>query len=135
MYKRILVPIDGSDTAARGLAEAISLARELKATLRLLNLTSDFVLMVEMSNVIDEKFREAPNQFWMPAIARAGERNRPRAQVTAGLRCTTCMLRVPLMRSRSFRQSRCDSIITWPGTWAARRRPSDARQRCRERRP
>ena len=63
MYKRILVPIDGSDTAARGLAEAITLARDLKATLRLLNLTSDFVLMVEMSNVIDyEKFREGLNQ-------------------------------------------------------------------------
>ena len=29
MYKRILVPIDGSDTAALGLAEAIALAREL----------------------------------------------------------------------------------------------------------
>ena len=64
MYKRILVPIDGSDTAARGLAEAIALARELKATVRLLNLTSDFVLMVEMSSAIDsEKFREGLNQF------------------------------------------------------------------------
>ncbi len=33
MYKRILVPIDGSDTARRGLKEAIALASEQKATL------------------------------------------------------------------------------------------------------
>ena len=74
MYKRILVPIDGSDTAARGLAEAIALARELKATVRLLNLTSDFVLMVEMSRAIDhDKFREGLNQFGRRLIAEASE--------------------------------------------------------------
>ena len=33
MYQRILVPIDGSDTAARGLREAIGLACELKSKL------------------------------------------------------------------------------------------------------
>jgi len=74
MYKRILVPIDGSDTAARGLAEAITLARDLKATLRLLNLTSDFVLMVEMSSAIDhDKFREGLNQFGRRLLAQASE--------------------------------------------------------------
>ena len=74
MYKRILVPIDGSDTAARGLAEAITLARDLKATLRLLNLTSDFVLMVEMSRAIDhDKFREGLNQFGRRLLAEASE--------------------------------------------------------------
>jgi len=36
----------------------------LKATIRLLNLTSDFVVMVEMSTAIDyEKFRAGLNQF------------------------------------------------------------------------
>ena len=74
MYKRILVPIDGSDTAARGLAEAITLARELKSTIRLLNLTSDFVLMVEMSRAIDhDKFREGLNQFGRRLLAEASE--------------------------------------------------------------
>jgi len=74
MYQRILVPIDGSDTAARGLAEAIALARELKATLRLLNLTSDFALMVEMSSAINfEQYREGLSQFGHRLLAKASE--------------------------------------------------------------
>jgi nucleotide-binding universal stress UspA family protein len=80
MYKRILVPIDGSDTRRAGLAEAIALARELKATVRLLNLTSDFVLMVEMSSAIDyDKFREGLNQFGRRLLAQ-GERTGQRAR-------------------------------------------------------
>ena len=35
MYQRILVPVDGSTTASRGLAEAITLAKTLKAGIRL----------------------------------------------------------------------------------------------------
>jgi nucleotide-binding universal stress UspA family protein len=74
MYKRILVPIDGSDTAARGLAEALVLARELKSTIRLLNLTSDFALMVEMSGAFDvEKYRLGLNQFGQRLLANASK--------------------------------------------------------------
>jgi len=77
MYKRILVPIDGSETAARGLAEAISLARELKATLRLLNLTSDVVQMIAMTSAIDyEKFREGLSQHGQRLLANAGAQAR-----------------------------------------------------------
>lgn len=49
MYKRILVPLDGSLTARRGLAEAIGLARALGATLRLLHVVTDFPMLVEMA--------------------------------------------------------------------------------------
>ena len=74
MYKRVLVPIDGSDTAARGLAEAIALARELKATVRLLNLTGDFPPMVETSAAIDfEKLRGGLNEFGQQLLAKASE--------------------------------------------------------------
>ena len=59
MYKRILVPIDGSDTGRRGLKEAIALATEQKATLCLLHVTNDFPIMSEMPNTFDfENYRE-----------------------------------------------------------------------------
>ena len=38
MYQRILVPVDGSATASRGLAEAIALAKTLKAGIRLIHI-------------------------------------------------------------------------------------------------
>ena len=50
MYARILGPLDGSDTAALGLREALALARELKSTLVLLHVVDDFPLMVETAS-------------------------------------------------------------------------------------
>jgi len=44
MYKRILVPIDGSDTAQRGLAEAIELSRAEGARLRLIHVLDELAL-------------------------------------------------------------------------------------------
>ena len=59
MYKRILVPIDGSDTGRRGLKEAIALATDQKSTLCLLHVTNDFPIVFEMASAIDfEKVRE-----------------------------------------------------------------------------
>ena len=64
MYKRILVPIDGSDTGRRGLKEAIALATGQKATLCLLHVTSDFPIMSEMPIAFDfEKYREELQQY------------------------------------------------------------------------
>lgn len=75
MYERLLVPIDGSETAARGLDEAIALAKELKATLRLLNLTSDFALMLETSSTLDfEKIREGLCQSGRRLLEKARQR-------------------------------------------------------------
>lgn len=51
MYQRILVAIDGSPTAERGLQEAIRLAKPLHATLLLLHALDDFAVMMEMSAV------------------------------------------------------------------------------------
>ena len=53
MYKRILVPIDGSETSQRGLREAIALAKMLGAKLHLMHVISDYAVMVEMSSAID----------------------------------------------------------------------------------
>ena len=51
MYQHILVPIDGSETAEQGLYEAIRLAADQKARLRLLYVIDDFPMLTEMSSV------------------------------------------------------------------------------------
>jgi nucleotide-binding universal stress UspA family protein len=44
MYQRILVPVDGSDTAKRGLQEAILLSKALGAQMRLVHIVDDSAL-------------------------------------------------------------------------------------------
>ena len=44
MYKRILVPVDGSATAKRGLAEAIMLTKALDANLKIVHIVDDSAL-------------------------------------------------------------------------------------------
>jgi nucleotide-binding universal stress UspA family protein len=44
MYRKILVPIDGSRTSARGLEEAINLAKGQKASLVVLHVVDDTIL-------------------------------------------------------------------------------------------
>jgi len=64
MYKRILVPIDGTDTARTGLKEAIQLASEQKAAIRLLHVVNDFPILMEMSSSINfEQYQEGLHQY------------------------------------------------------------------------
>ena len=44
MYKRILVPVDGSDTAKRGLDEAIRLSKSIDANLKIVHIVDDSAL-------------------------------------------------------------------------------------------
>lgn len=45
MYRNILVPIEGSDTAQRGLDEAIALAKSLRSRIRLLHVIDESQLL------------------------------------------------------------------------------------------
>jgi len=45
MYSRILVPIDGSKTAARGLREAIRLAKDQNAALRVMHVVDKMAII------------------------------------------------------------------------------------------
>jgi nucleotide-binding universal stress UspA family protein len=45
MYRRILVPVDGSTTSMLGLRHALGLAKEQKARLRVLNVIDDMALV------------------------------------------------------------------------------------------
>ena len=51
LYAHILVPVDGSPTADRGLREAIRLASALGSKLRLLHVIDDFPMLVELSTI------------------------------------------------------------------------------------
>lgn len=44
MYSKILVPIDGSETAAQGLKEAIAIAKAQGSRLRLMHIVNEFIL-------------------------------------------------------------------------------------------
>jgi nucleotide-binding universal stress UspA family protein len=49
MYPRILVPVDGSATSQRGLAEAIGLAKACGSALVLLHVVEYYPVMIEMA--------------------------------------------------------------------------------------
>jgi nucleotide-binding universal stress UspA family protein len=44
MYDKILVPVDGSETSARGLNEAIAIAKNQASRIRLVHIVNEFVL-------------------------------------------------------------------------------------------
>jgi nucleotide-binding universal stress UspA family protein len=49
MYGKILVPVDGSETSARGLSEAVKLAKIHGGELRLVHIVNEFILDVTYS--------------------------------------------------------------------------------------
>jgi nucleotide-binding universal stress UspA family protein len=53
MFRRILVPIDGSDAGRQGLIEALRIAPPWGATLRLLHVMCDYPFALEMANAAD----------------------------------------------------------------------------------
>ena len=78
MYRRILVPIDGSHTSALGLGEAIRLARNQHARLRLVHVVDQFALtqnydgmaLINADELIDS-LRDSGRQTMARAVALA----------------------------------------------------------------
>lgn len=78
MYKKILVPIDGSESSLRGLDEAIKLANETGAALRLVHAVNEFFIDAGygapfITPEIIESLREGGKNILNSAAARAGE--------------------------------------------------------------
>jgi nucleotide-binding universal stress UspA family protein len=72
MYQRILVPLDGSEAAGLGLAEAIRLAQPLKARLVLLSVVDDPAWLAEMSAVASsDKLRREIRRYADEVLAKA----------------------------------------------------------------
>jgi nucleotide-binding universal stress UspA family protein len=76
MYAKILVPLDGSATSQRGLAEAIALAGRLGSTLHLLNvvdaryLIADVALYAPPTQLLDD-WQAAGEKLLAGAVAQA----------------------------------------------------------------
>ncbi len=52
MYHKILVPIDGSETSARGLDEAVKLARDQSARIRLIHVVNELMVVASYEGTI-----------------------------------------------------------------------------------
>jgi nucleotide-binding universal stress UspA family protein len=78
MYRKILVPIDGSSTSARGLDEAIKLAKGQKATLVILHVIDEMVAMygADMVPVYIDKIFESLRKVGKATVAKAMARVR-----------------------------------------------------------
>ena len=112
MYKKILVPIDGSATAGRGFEEAVALARAVGASLRLMHVVDTVPVAMEM----------APSATWQQICdeqRRDGEALIERARATAiehGVAVDTCLLegsaaRVADAIVEEARAAGCDLIV------------------------
>lgn len=72
MYERILVPIDGSDAALKGLVEALRLAKALRATVKLVHVVNELIIDPAMTpSVYYEHAIEGMRSSGKKALARA----------------------------------------------------------------
>jgi nucleotide-binding universal stress UspA family protein len=73
MYEKILVPVDGSDTAALGLEEAIRLGKSHRSKLRLVHVVNDFVAFtgLEAAAVYSEEFIKSAHERGRVILAQA----------------------------------------------------------------
>jgi len=112
MYKRILVPLDGSDASLRGLDEAVRLAQSLGATLRLVHVVNKFKRTTGYAS---------PSSYMelFPGIREAGElllqQGRERAE-RSGVEAQTMLLssltgQVSEMVAEDARAWRADLIV------------------------
>jgi nucleotide-binding universal stress UspA family protein len=76
MYEKILVPVDGSDTAALGLAEAIRLAKTHRSKLRLVHVVNDFVAItgLEAAAAYSEELMRSSHERGRAILAEAREK-------------------------------------------------------------
>lgn len=75
MYKRILVPTDGSATAKAGLQEAIRLAREQGSQIRLIHVIDELpVLSTELYGTLLDQFISQAREAGQAIVARSRAR-------------------------------------------------------------
>lgn len=86
MYSKILVPLDGSETAERGLREAIALAGALKSHLVLLHVVDDYPIMVDVASAVNfEEMRRYLLKFGDDVLYKARKQASEAAVSTEGV--------------------------------------------------
>jgi nucleotide-binding universal stress UspA family protein len=112
MYQRILVPVDGSPTAERGLREAINLAEGQNTRLLFLHIVDDYTMLIEMSSAAGyEEMIRGLRQYGLDVLGKA-----KRAAEAAGAHCETLLREVTGKRVADVivdqaRQHACDLIV------------------------
>ena len=112
MYQRILVPVDGSPTAERGLREAIGLAAGQNTRLLFLHIVDDYTMLIEMSSAAGyEEMIRGLRQYGLDVLAKA-----KRAADAASVHSETLLRevtgqRIPDVIVDQARQHGCDLII------------------------
>lgn len=72
MYARILVPLDGSDTANLGFEEAVAIARAMKSQLVLLHAVDAFPVLAEMASAASyQQIEEGARRYGEDVLTRA----------------------------------------------------------------
>lgn len=108
MYQRILVPIDGSPTAAAGLREAIRLASGNKgAAIRLLHVMNPLPIMSGMEAVITDQLLDNLEAFGQKILKNAGAQ-----AARAGIRAQTVF-------QKRFSGGAADAIVSEARKWKA----------------
>jgi len=112
MYQRILVPVDGSPTAERGLREAIGLATGQNTRLLFLHVVDDYTMLIEMSSAAgyDEMIRGL-RQYGLEVLSKAKG-----AADAASVHCETLLREVTGKRIADViieqaQQHACDLIV------------------------
>lgn len=136
MYKRILVPLDGSNTANLGLKEALRLARSQKASLCLLHVVDEFFVTQAGEGMVfaDQMFeglRDAGKRILSAGVAEARKR-RIRARAVLAETMTGRVADVIVRQARTWKADLI--VIGTHGRRGVRRvvMGSDAEQVLRE---
>jgi len=112
MYKRILVPVDGSGSANRGLQEALGLARNQKAKVILLHVVEEqFVTQAAEGIVFSEQMFESMRAGGRKVLARAEALARKRGVRTQGVLVESIAVPVADLVVREARKQRADLIV------------------------
>lgn len=112
MYKRILVPLDGSATAERGLREAMALCAGQQTKLLLLHVVDDYPLLIETSSMTGyDEMMKTLRQYGLEVLAKARK-----ACEDASIHCETLLREVTGERVSDIivdqsGQHACDLIV------------------------